>query len=297
MRITNMMLTNNFTRSMQSNLRQLQIYQNRLVSQREVWRPSDDPVRVVNSLALRSDLGETNQYTTNVSDARTWLEISEGALGDATQVFHRVKELAVAGASDTLSQESRDAIALEIDQLRDQLGLIANTTHGGRYIFGGTRTNQPPYNRTDGSWQGNEQEIIYEIAPGVTMPVNCNGKAVFTGDGVTNPDAFQVLQDLADHLRNGESDIISSTVLSQIDQVTDNLIASRGELGARVNRTEMVVDRLMQTEVMQTELLSLAEDTDIARAIMDLKNQENIYRVTLAAGSRMIMPTLIDFLR
>jgi flagellar hook-associated protein 3 FlgL len=278
------------------NLRRLEAAQDQLASGKKVRRPSDDPVRVVTSLALRSDLGESGQYTRNIKDARTWMEVTEGALGNATEVLQRARELALYGASDTLPQESREALAREVEQLRDQLGMIANTTLGGRYIFGGTRTNKPPYE--GGPWAGNENEINYEIAPGVTIPVNCNGKAIFTAVAGVHDDVFQVLQNLADNLNDPAkqgSDISAS--VGEIDKVLDSIIATRGELGARVNRAEMALDRLQQSEVKQTELLSLAEDADIAEAIMDLKNQENVYRVSLATGARIIMPTLVDFLR
>ncbi len=293
MRITNIMLASNFLRNMYINLKRLEEAQDRLASGKEVRRASDDPVRVVSSLALRSDLGEAQQYTRNIKDARTWMEVTEGALGNATEVLQRARELALYGASDTMPRESREALAREVEQLKEQLGLIANTTLGGRYIFGGTRTNSPPYE--GGTWQGNGNEIRYEIAPGVTIPVNCNGREVFNGEG-SAPNVFGVLDSLKNALESGTGSDISAQV-GELDKIIDNILATRGELGARVNRAEMALDRLQQTEIKQTELLSLAEDADIAEAIMDLKSQENVYRVSLATGARIIMPTLVDFLR
>lgn len=318
MRITNIMLTSNFLRNMYVNLKRLEEAQDRLASGKEVRRPSDDPVRVVSSLALRSDLGEAQQYTRNIKDARTWMEVTEGALGNATEVLQRARELALYGANDTMPQESREALAREVEQLKEQLGLIANTTLGGRYIFGGTETLKPPvgegykdvwnedampepkyeYNVT---WQGNDELIEYEIAPNVVIPVNCsNAKKLFHGDLIGNevkPGAIAVLDKLAWFLGENRPGSEISQCIGEIDQVIDEILATRGELGARVNRAEMALDRLQQTEIKQTELLSLAEDADIAEAIMDLKSQENVYRVSLATGARIIMPTLVDFLR
>ncbi|NPV28893.1 MAG: flagellar hook-associated protein FlgL [Firmicutes bacterium] len=318
MRITNIMLTSNFLRNMYINLKRLEEAQDRLASGKEVRRPSDDPVRVVSSLALRSDLGEAQQYTRNIKDARTWMEVTEGALGNATEVLQRARELALYGASDTMPRESREALAREVEQLKKQLGLIANTTLGGRYIFGGTQTNKPPVGETykdvwqeeapegyvyNDSWQGNDKLIEYEIAPNVVIPVNCsNAEKLFHGledkiTGEVKPGAIAVLDKLAWFLGENRPGSEISQCIGEIDQVIDEILATRGELGARVNRAEMALDRLQQTEIKQTELLSLAEDADIAEAIMDLKSQENVYRVSLATGARIIMPTLVDFLR
>ena len=64
-----------------------------------------------------------------------------------------------------------------------------------------------------------------------------------------------------------------------------------------MNRLELVESRLEDMELNYTELLSENEDVDMARLIIDLKNQENVYRASLAAGARIIQPTLVDFLR
>jgi flagellar hook-associated protein 3 FlgL len=300
LRVTSSMLINNFVRNMQINLRRLEQIQDTLASGKKLRRPSDDPVGVVGSLYLRSDLGKHEQFISNIEDAKTWMEITDSALGNATEVLQRARELALYGANGTLPQESRDALACEVEQLRDQLVLIANTTLGGRYIFGGTRTEEPPCvvdSNGDVKWKGNEKNIDYEVAPGVTIPVNCNGKIVFTGSGDEQSDVFKVLNNLVNDLKDGKTGDISSARIGEIDKIIDRIIETRGELGARINRAEMALDRAQQQQIKQTELLASAEDADIAETIVDLKAQENVYRVCLAAGARIIMPTLIDFLR
>lgn len=297
MRVTNQMISNNLLRCIHTNLSELQRAQDRLASGREIRRPSDDPVRAVIAMGLRAGLGETVQYQRNIQDALSWLEVTEGALAGAIEVLQRARDLAVQGATDTLPQESRDALKKEVEQLKEQLGTIANSVYGDRYIFGGTKTHVPPYD--NGSWQGNEDDIRFAIATGVEMPVNTPGKKLFWWDeDLKKQGAIPVLDKLYDLLDNPDtkgSDI--SAMIGEIDRVLDSFIATRGEIGARVNRLEMSFERLEQAGFEQTDLLSRAEDADIARAIIDLKNRENAYRVTLAAGARIIMPTLIDFLR
>ena len=74
-------------------------------------------------------------------------------------------------------------------------------------------------------------------------------------------------------------------------------MAQRAVVGARVNRLELQENRLESTRIDYTELLSKNQDADMAEVIMDLKMQENVYRASLAAGARIIMPSLVDFLR
>ncbi len=300
MRVTNTMMANNLLRNLWANMERLKEYQDQLASGKRVRRPSDDPVRVTASLKLRSSLGEIEQYSKNVDDAKTWLEVTDAALTNAIEVLQTARERAVAGANGTLPQESRNAIAQEVRQLKDQLVQIANTTVGGRYIFGGTQTAKEPVTVNNGSvtWQGNENAIQYEIAPGVTVTVNTPGKGLFYGEnGDLQPGAIAVLEELANDLENSsESGADISKWIGEIDRVIDKFIAAQGKLGAMENRMEMTANRILRDQIQQTELLSQAEDTDVAEAIIYLKTQENAYRTTLAAGARIILPTHLDYL-
>jgi flagellar hook-associated protein 3 FlgL len=55
--------------------------------------------------------------------------------------------------------------------------------------------------------------------------------------------------------------------------------------------------KLDDVKTNTTNLLSEVEDVDIADTIMKLKLQENVHQAALAAGSRIITQSLVDFLR
>jgi len=77
----------------------------------------------------------------------------------------------------------------------------------------------------------------------------------------------------------------------------DNLLAARSTIGAKINRLELQRSRLESTQVSYTSLLAQNEDADIAEVIMNLKMQESVYQASLAAGARIIQPSLVDFLK
>jgi flagellar hook-associated protein 3 FlgL len=64
-----------------------------------------------------------------------------------------------------------------------------------------------------------------------------------------------------------------------------------------MNRLELTSNRLEDDLVNFTKLMSKNEDVDIAEAIMNLQNEEYVYRASLSAGAKVIQPSLIDFLR
>ena len=93
-------------------------------------------------MKLRTDLAEVNQYDRNVNDAISWVETTEGALGNIGDVLHRIRELTVQGASSQFVDDDIKKINEEIKQLKTQLVNIGNTTYAGRYIFSGFSTDK-----------------------------------------------------------------------------------------------------------------------------------------------------------
>ncbi len=60
---------------------------------------------------------------------------------------------------------------------------------------------------------------------------------------------------------------------------------------------ELTKNRLLDLHFLSKGLLSDVEDADIAEVTINLKMQENVHRTALAAGARIIQPSLLDFLR
>jgi flagellar hook-associated protein 3 FlgL len=307
MRITNGMLSATFMQDLNRNLRGLAKYQHQLASGKRVSRPSDDPVAIVKSLRLRSDLGDIEQFVKNADHALAWLNTTETALAQAGDVLQRARELAVYGANGTLPQESRDAIAEEVKQLFDQMVQIANTSYAGQYVFAGTETKTQPFtgDLSDATpavtYAGNDGpagEKRTETGTGQTLAYNLDGRKAFASTGSGDPfQVFESLKSLYLHLKNSQTQEVSSQDIGELSQAIDHLLAVRAEVGARVNRLELTKSRLNDANINFTDLLSKAEDVDVAQVIMELKNQENVYRAALATGARIIQPTLVDFLR
>lgn len=295
MRVTPVMITNTVLHDLNSRLTQMMKFQERLSSGKRLNRPSDDPSSVLLALRFRTRLAEDAKYKQNMDDAIAWLNTTDAALTEVLNILQRVREIAIAGANATIPADSRLALAEEVKQLKEHLGDVANTNYAGRYIFAGTNTLTPPYDRATGSWVGTSDIFNYEIGPGVTVPVNIDGQEIFNSG--TIPKIFEVLDNLVTDLQNGDTTSISQTRLSEVTQNIDNILATAAEVGARVNRLEMSKSRTEATDADVTNLLSRTEDTDIAEATINVRNQEYGYRATLAVASEIIQPTLVDYLK
>ena len=296
MRVTNNMLINNMMRNLNSSLKRMQRVHNQMSSGKRFSMPSEDPVGVARSLKLRADLNENRQFKKNAEDALSWLETTETALMQIKEVLQRARELAVQGANDVLSPEDCQKIAEEVVQLRDHLLSIGNSTYAGKYIFAGYKTNQAPVGLyPDGSlnYTGDAGKIMYQVGVGDIFQGNMTAPEVFR-PGVD--DLFADMQDFIDALNAGDSGTVGGMIVD-IDVHMENILAKIAEVGAKVNRVRLVVNRLEDDNLNFNKLLSQNEDVDMAEVITRLKSEENVYMAALAGGARIIQPTLVDFLR
>lgn len=306
MRITNNMLVNNMIDYLGNNLGRMEKLQYQMATGKKISVPSDDPIAAARALKLRTDVSEIEQYRRNVKDGQSWLDITENSLSNMGDVFHRARVLAVAGSNGTLTSDDTQKTAEEVKQLRAQLIQIGNSTYAGRHIFSGYKTDKSLIDAETGKFAidvNNNQAIKYEIGIGDDININVLGGDLFNGgkNAVANPDAetpeaIEAFDKLITALNNGDQEGARDS-LGKIDEAIGHLLRVRADVGARQNRLELTANRLEDDKLNFTKLMSENEDIDEVETIINLKSEENVYQASLAGGARIIMPTLVDFLR
>ncbi len=126
----------------------------------------------------------------------------------------------------------------------------------------------------------------------VTPPLNMASSAVKFGGSI-----FDVIIRLRDNLFDGNQEGIGGASLGGMDRALDNLLSYASEIGAKTNRLDMTQKRLMDEIPEITDLNSKEVDLDITQAITDMKMLEYTHRAALDVTSRIIKPTLLDYLR
>ncbi len=294
MRITNNMLSQNLLRNLESAQGRMDQLQNQLSSGHRISRPSDDPAGIQNVMRLKSNISSVEQWKNNADEALGYMNTTDSILGDITSMLQRVRELTVQG-NGTLSAEDKKNLEIEVKQISDQLHLMANTQIGSKYIFSGTATDKELIT-SGGTWQGNNQDVKFEVGNNLNLPISVNGNNLF-GDTTTIPSGiFTTLSALSTALKTNNSTGID-TALGNIDTNIDNVIALRSDLGARTNRMTAIQSQLDSTAINLQANLSSIQDADMAKTITDFTNQQNIYKAALAVGAKIIQPSLVDFMR
>lgn len=112
----------------------------------------------------------------------------------------------------------------------------------------------------------------------------------------TKAGLINLIEEIEKNFIDGKHEEISD-LLGSIDRFLDQSLVVRGEIGAKVNRTELIQNRIEDDIINLRALQSKLEDADLAETAIQLMNEENVYRASLSVGARIIQPTLLDFLR
>ena len=305
-RITSSMTTRSVLSDLNRIAAQQDLTRRQMSSGKAITKPSDDPYGAARAMSLRTDLAGVKQHQRNVDEAQSWMSATSTTLSSITDLAQKARELTVQGATDTLPQSGRDAIADQIDQLIAGMKQEGNATYDGRYVLGGSRTNTPPYDatltRTDPSvatndaYSGDAASQLREIGPGVTLAVNVHGDEVLGGASGSSGDLLGVLRDIATHLRSGDTAALGGGDIKAVSDQIDNLLAVQARVGAGMNRLDTASSRLAQIEESTTSMLSNTEDADMAEVITNYSTQQAVYQSALNAGARIVQTSLLDFL-
>lgn len=302
MRITSLMTSRATVRDLRDDLARVSATQRKASTGKEITQPSDDPYGASLSVQLQGELDGLNDYKSSIDDGTAWLNASDAALTNISNIVQRARELLVQGASDSAGPNARAATAAEIDQLIESIKQEANVQYAGRYVFSGTATTTAPYQSgaTD-TYGGDAGTITREIGPNVTLPLNIDIHQLL-GDGQAAADdkLLNTLRDISANLKGGtaaDNNALRGTDLQRLDVNLDTLNAIRADVGARTNRLSVAGARIGTLTQNTMELLSQTQDADYAKTLTDFTTQQAAYNAALQMGARVVQNSLLDFLR
>ncbi len=266
-----------------------------LSSGKRINRPSDDPLGALRVDTLETERKHNVQLKRNLDSAYQQLRTSDGVLDEGAQSLYRVKELLIQSLTSIRTQDDLNNIAGEIEQITDHLLSLANTQTGHAYIFGGYRTDQPPYDATR-NFQGDTNAKELELTAGSRVRVASRGGSAF-GDGTANTvDVFDNLEQIAAAIR-ADDEVLREQELGRLEESIEQFITARFEIGGLLGR----VDAAESVNAFFKERIPAMEadyrDTDAPEAIAELQLVETALQATLSVSSREFSSaSLLDFL-
>lgn len=124
----------NAQRNLRQNSSGLERAMERLSSGTRINKSMDDVAGLAISENMRGSLRGLGQAQRNAQDGISFVQVGEGGLSETSNILVRLRELATQAASDTIGEQERKFVNVEVQQLKAELDRIAQTTE-----FSGTK--------------------------------------------------------------------------------------------------------------------------------------------------------------
>lgn len=295
MRVTNYMLISTALRDLDG-LREKYAKSQAAVNGRVLERPSEDPQRVVEAMDLSGAKLRLERAKRSGQDAREWLSVAELGLTNMLDRLQGARELALqAGAPVGMDQDSRESMARNVEAIRDAIKREMNTRHRDQYLYAGWRSDARPFDENGGGGVtytgGSGGAITRDIAPGLSVVVNVTGNELLSGG-----DFIQALSGMAADLRAGNTESVTTTRLTQVNQALNNLTVIRSDLGTRQVQVEQY-EHFTDASLFQIEdRLSTISGADLEEAVLRMTEAQTAYQAAMASFAKALPTSLIDYM-
>lgn len=204
--------------------------------------PSDSPVDVSRLSAAEEIEANIARYQSNANLAKERLDLADSAMRSAQSMITRALELAIKGANDTYSDVDRNAIRLEIDQLRDNLINVANAKDAlGQSLFGGFQTTDEVFKADINgkvNYFGDVGQHKVKVSDTAELATGLNGANTFMRVDTDNGpiSLFKIFDGLSEGLKT-PANVMTTTTFVEPEGVKVDIRAGRTPISQSFNLT------------------------------------------------------------
>jgi len=214
----------------------------RVASGQRVNSAADDAAGLGIIENMTAQINGLDQGTRNTADMQALAQTAEGGLDNISDSLNRIRELSVQASNGTLSQQNRDQIQSEINQLADGIqSQVRNTQFNGMNLL-------------DGSAAGGLHTASGADGSGATLRIN---------------DMSSLAQAMTTF------NVTESFDISEIDAAISEVSSERATIGATIGTFDHTMNANMTSSINLSESRSRVRDADIAAEMMAV-NQERV---------------------
>ena len=156
--------------------------QTQLSTGRRIQTPSEDPAAASRIISLQRLLEQKEQVQTNLRTGQSYLTATDAALSTVSDSLNEARSVALGAVSTTVSDEEREAAALQVEQTIRRMLAVGNQQFRGRYLFAGSGTTRGPFEMASSSlvqYLGDEGRLSSYSDIGALFDTNLHGSEVF----------------------------------------------------------------------------------------------------------------------
>ena len=324
MRITNASMVRSHLYDTQNNLTNMSKINQQISTGKVINTVSDDPHKAIKIMNINNEIKYTEKYNYNIDETVGWMNTTDGALDNVGNLLGEIKETIIKVGNGTYSQNEMKSLNEDMNEKIKQLADTLNSTHGGKYLFGGSSVDDAPITvieNPDGTVKlefskdkngqtiPNTDDLKADISSGINIDYNISvGEILNIKDGNGNTvnllDEINNLSTLMNDIANGDEQTAAKakeTLLNdtkgKIDTLFDHVVNERTSLGVRVSTAEKIKELNDEDILNIQDVLSKTQDTDVVEKFIELKSAEMIYQASIQVGAKLIQPTILDYIR
>jgi flagellar hook-associated protein 3 FlgL len=207
--ISNTSIASQNNTNVNSLMQQLQQLDEELSTGLQFTLPGQNPQATSSILPIQQNIASQTQYQTNLTTDQGFLNDTDTSLQTVASSLDQANSLLLGGLGATATPSENQAAATQVGSIISGLVNAANSTFQGQYLFGGSETQQAPFQvQSDGNilYTGNTASINSQVSAGLVLPNNVNGATAFgalsTSVGANVSPAVTLQTNLSD-LNNG----------------------------------------------------------------------------------------------
>ena len=228
----------------------------KLSSGLRINRAGDDASGLAVSEKMRSQIRGLNQAGQNIQNGVSFIQATEGYLGETTDIIQRLRELAIQASNGIYSAEDRMQIQVEVSQLVAEVDRIASSAQfNGMNMLTGRFAREGGENSVTGS-------MWFHIGANMDQRIR-----VYIGTMTAHALGVRDLSDNRTMTIETAEDANHS--IGTIDEALKKINKQRADLGAYQNRLEMAVVGIdIAAENLQASE-SRIRDADMAKQMVE----------------------------
>ena len=180
MRVTNLLIYNQFLDSYKKSSLELSKISNELSSGKKINNSYDDTLSYSDSLRLSFEESSFEQIKEISSQAKSFANNSDQILNQFTESLNEFKTKLLQANNASQDLTSINAIANDLERIKEHMMDLANTSINGQYLFSGNALKTKPIDR-EGNYYGNDKNLTAVVSPKIEENYNVTGAELFLG--------------------------------------------------------------------------------------------------------------------
>ncbi len=333
MRVTQNQMARQYLRNSNAALNRMNQINNKILSQQQFTRASQNPAGAAKAMSVRRELDECESYLDNIQTADGMYSSAEESLLTLSSLTTTVTDSIIQGTNGTNSIDECKIFAKQIKNAAKDMVKSMNCQYVDRNLFGGTNNSIPPYvyNEATGdiTYNGVDVTTLGLTTPGATFTGFPKTSSIYVDvglgmqfDAAGNLDE-QTVMDIslngAEMLGYGvDSDGYSKNLialsvraaecfdagdklgaLACLDRIRDakaHLMISVTNLGNQQQGLDQAKSRVLNDQINLKKVQESVEGVDISKESTEFKIAEMAYNATLSMGAKVIPPSIFDYL-